>query len=298
MDATCIKTGCRGNGLVAAIAPLVMLPTFAFLLMTHLSAWQFMWLLAMSIYAGLKWLTFATSTASRHASTRRCLGYLVLWPGMNVNAFFDVRLHGQRPTIYEGVQAIFKLAVGVVLLSFIAPHLMGAEPLVAGWVGMIGLAFFLHFGLFHILSICWRLHGIDAEPIMDFPILASSLSDFWGRRWNRAFRDLAFGLVFRQLVRPLGVAAATTVVFAVSGVIHELVISVPAGGGWGGPTLYFVIQGAGLLLEHSQVGKCLRLDQGVTGRVFCAVCTVGPICLLFHEPFICRVILPMLAVIG
>ncbi len=83
------------------------------------------------------------------------------------------------------------------------------------------------------------------------------------------------------------------VVFVVSGVIHDLVISIPAGGGWGGPTLYFMIQGVGLLFERSHFGKRLGLGKGITGRVFCGLCTVGPVCLLFHEPFVRHVTEPV-----
>src|SRR5258708_15158766 len=105
---------------------------------------------------------------------------------------------------------------------------------------MIGLSVVLDFGFAHFLSLCWRLGGVNAEPIMDFPIKAKSLSDFWGRRWNRAFRDVAFARVFRPLVARLGVAWATMAVFIISGLVHDLVISVPVRGGWGGPTLFFL----------------------------------------------------------
>jgi D-alanyl-lipoteichoic acid acyltransferase DltB (MBOAT superfamily) len=163
---------------------------------------------------------------------------------------------------------------------------------------MIGLVFVLHFGLFHIMSICWRLRGISAEPMMNFPILASSLNDFWGKRWNLAFRDLAFTFILRPLVGRIGVIGATMAVFLFSGLVHDLVISLPVNDGWGGPTIYFAAQGVGMLLERSDLGRRLGLGNGFIGRLFCGVITVCPVGMLFHQPFVLEAILPTLAAIG
>lgn len=299
MYATITKTSQLGKmTTLAAVAPLVALPIIAFALFVHSPPWQLTWMLALSIYAGLKWLTIASFPPARQASTARVLGYLLLWPGMNAKAFLEAGSHAARPNIGEWLLASFNLGLGLALLFAVSPHLAGPYPLVAGWAGMVGMIFVLHFGFFHALSLCWRLGGLNAEPIMNFPILASSLSDFWGRRWNLAFRDLAFGYIFRPLVGVIGVAGATMAVFVVSGVIHDLVISVRARGGWGGPTLYFTMQGVGLLLERSHLGKRLGLGKGLTGRWFCGLFAAGPGGLLFHEPFVRHVILPTLAALG
>ncbi len=128
MGTTFIKTRWQENGVAVALAPLVVLPTLAFVFFARSPAWQLMWLLAISIYAGLKWLTIATSPSAWHASTARVLGYLVLWPGMNVQAFLDTKSHGNRPTGDEALLAIFNLAGGVFLLFAVAPHLIGLPP--------------------------------------------------------------------------------------------------------------------------------------------------------------------------
>ena len=88
------------------------------------------------------------------------------------------------------------------------------------------------------------------------------------------------------------------VVFVVSGLVHDAVISIPAGGGWGLPTLYFVIQGVGVLFERSRLGKRLGTRRGVIGWLFCATVTLGPVFLLFHRHFLERVVVPMLTAIG
>lgn len=299
MDATFIKTDSRANGAwILAIAPLFVLPTLAYVLFEHSPAWQLMWMLTISTYLGFKWLTFATCHPKRRIAVARALSYLLLWPGMDAPSFLDSDAPVARPTFGEALWGLTKLVFGLLLLFVGVPAAIHDNPLIAGWVGMAGLVFVLHFGLAHLLSICWRLKVIDAEPIMNAPILATSLSDFWGRRWNLAFRDVAFGQIFRPLVGSLGILWATMAVFLVSGVVHDLIISIPAQGGGGGPTLYFLIQGFGLLLERSRVGQRIGLGRGYLGWLFCALVTIGPVGLLFHEPFVRHVILPTLATLG
>ena len=80
----------------------------------------------------------------------------------------------------------------------------GSLPYVAGWVGMVGIVLTLHFGLFHLLSCAWRSAGVEARPLMNDPLASQSVSEFWGRRWNTAFRDLAHRFLFRPLSARLG----------------------------------------------------------------------------------------------
>jgi D-alanyl-lipoteichoic acid acyltransferase DltB (MBOAT superfamily) len=144
----------------------------------------------------------------------------------------------------------------------------------------------------------WRSAGIDARPIMHAPLSASSLSDFWGRRWNLGFRQLTHRLIFQPVRARSGVLAATLLSFLASGVIHDLVISLPARGGYGLPTCYFIFQGLGVVLERSSQGKRLGLDTGIRGRLFAVFCAGTPAYLLFHPRFVNGVILPFLSVIG
>ena len=86
--------------------------------------------------------------------------------------------------------------------------------------------------------------------------------------------------------------------FLVSGAIHELVISVPAGAGYGLPTAYFLVQGGAVILERSRIGRRMGLRAGWRGRVFALLVVAAPAFWLFHPPFIRNVILPMLTAIG
>jgi alginate O-acetyltransferase complex protein AlgI len=118
------------------------------------------------------------------------------------------------------------------------------------------------------------------------PIRARSLSEFWGRRWNVAFPQLAGPLWFEPMRRRFGVSAATLAVFAISGLLHELVISVPAGAGYGLPMLYFLVQGAGVCVEQRH--------QRALGRSWTLAVVVGPAFWLFHPAFVERVVIPFM----
>ncbi|MGZ8940645.1 MAG: hypothetical protein ACXW32_15685, partial [Limisphaerales bacterium] len=91
---------------------------------------------------------------------------------------------------------------------------------------------------------------------------------------------------------------ATMLVFVISGLIHDLVISVPAQGGYGLPTIYFVIQGIGLMLQRTQTARRAGWNAGAKGRLLTAMVLIAPLPLLFHADFIERVILPFMEVIG
>jgi alginate O-acetyltransferase complex protein AlgI len=182
------------------------------------------------------------------------------------------------------------------LLFGVARHT--PEPLLAGWIGMVGMVLLLHFGLFHLLSAGWRALRVDAPPIMNAPLRSTSVSEFWGQRWNAAFNDLALRLVFRPAVRRLGSAGATLLAFLVSGLIHELVISLPAGAGFGLPSGYFLLQGLGVLTERSALGQRLGLRTGVRGWIFTMIVVAGPVFWLFHPPFVNKVILPFMQASG
>src|SRR5262249_31909327 len=147
--------------------------------------------------------------------------------------------------------AFLKTLFGAAMLWALAPMFPDTGSFLKGWIGMIGLIFLLHFGFFHLLSLFWQSVGIDARPLMNAPIKATSLAEFWGRRWNSAFNCFVHDKIFRPLHRRVGAAGATMCVFLVSGLMHELVISVPAGAGYGLPTGYFLLQGVGLLFERS-----------------------------------------------
>jgi alginate O-acetyltransferase complex protein AlgI len=139
---------------------------------------------------------------------------------------------------------------------------------------------------------------VDARPLMNRPLASVSLAEFWGQRWNKAFRDLTHRFLFRPLTNRSGVRAGIAGGFLFSGLVHDLVISVPAGGGYGGPTLFFAAQGIGILVERGRPGQALRLGQGTRGWLFVTLCLILPAPLLFHPPFVERIVVPFMDSLG
>lgn len=259
--------------------------------------WALMWGLSVAIYAVLKLLSWwncgVNAPAWKHAA------YLFAWPGMDAAAFLRVTAKPvPRVSLAEWCFACGKFVAGLMLLWFAVPEFGRFDTALAGVVGLLGIAFSLHFGLFHVLSCVWRQMNVMAVPIMNRPLSSHSLTEFWGRRWNLAFRDLTHRFLFLPLLARCGAVGALLVGFVVSGLIHDLVISWPAGGGYGLPTIYFALQGFGIVLERSAWGRRLGLRQGLPGRLFCIACIGLTSPLLFHQAFLERVVVPFLLAIG
>ena len=260
--------------------------------------WSFMWTLAFAIYAGCKWLTWRRTPAP-DAPLWRHAGYLLAWPGMDAAAFLNSSSNGKLFTCHpiEWFFALAKLAGGILLFWGVARLVPQQYPQPAGWIGMIGIVMILHFGLFHLLSCGWRCIGVDARPLMNWPLASNSISEFWGVRWNTAFRDLTHRFLFRPLIPRFGTRGAVLVGFLASGLIHEVVISVPAGGGYGGPTLFFLVQGFAILLSRSAIARRIGLRNGLLGRSFTLLALLLPVFILFHPVFVHGVILPFMKVV-
>lgn len=279
--------------------PLPILILAAVVIGRQFPAWIYMWVLAFAMCAGCKWLCFRKELAKGiEPGLSRKVGFLFGWIGMDAANFFTKDNAPKKTQATEWSFACFKILLGAVLVWVGVRAALTINPLLAGWTGMVGLIFLLHFGLFHLLALGWRAAGVHALPLMRAPLLSRSLGEFWGRRWNTAFNQLTTRFIFLPLRRVTGVRAATMLVFFASGLVHDLVISVPARGGYGLPTLYFLLQGAGVLFEHTNIAHRCGLGRGIRGWLFTLLVTAGPAFWLFHPSFIHNVILPMLHALG
>ena len=277
--------------------PITLLPLTVVACRNLLSAWVFMWALSFAIFVSLKWMTWWRARTRVAHSGWRSAAYILAWPGMDAEAFLDASQRVPLPPFATWLWATVETTIGATLLWVVVRSVPQREPLLRGWVAMLGLILFLHFGTFQLVALVWQSMGVKARAIMSAPLRSTSLGEFWGKRWNLGFRQLSHDFIFRPLHRMLGAGSAGFLVFAVSGLIHDLVISLPSRGGYGLPTIYFLFQGTGMTIEHSRFGKRLGLGHGVKGWSFMMVFLVAPVFLLFHPWFVMRVILPFMRAI-
>src|SRR5262249_9541133 len=136
----------------AALAALV------FLASSPLPAWGRMWLLAGLLFFGSKALGWGGARAPRRlASHWRRLGFWLAWPGVVAPGFLRtdvataVRARAKQSAA-DWAFAVAKTALGVALVWGGVRATVAWSPWCAGWVGLVGLVFLLHFGLFHLLA--------------------------------------------------------------------------------------------------------------------------------------------------
>jgi alginate O-acetyltransferase complex protein AlgI len=293
-NASVLPAGLTGRELVLAF----VLPAGVWFMTLGLPAWLRMWALVAAEVLAVKWLMLRFALARGGGQTPSAsaqFAFLFGWAGTDAVRF----LRGRA----EPVRAAEWFWAGLHLLGGLALALAGAraavtEPVAGAWLGMVGMVLAGHFGGTQLLALTWRTRGVDAPPLMRTPIATTSLADFWGARWNLAFAVPARELLFKPLARRLGVAGATFAVFAVSGLLHETVIALPAGGGWGWPTGYFLLQATAVLAERSRVGQALGLGKGLRGWLFVLLCTAGPAWWLFPPGFATTVVAPMLTTLN
>jgi alginate O-acetyltransferase complex protein AlgI len=211
--------------------------------------------------------------------------FATVWPGMDDESFVI-----QAPASNESgarfgrgltLTLLGMAAIGGLALAF--PHL---SSVLVGWLGIAAILLTIHFGLSDILTALLRLTGRPVQPLFDRPLASRSLFEFWTRRWNLAFVEMDRRLFLPPLVRWVGLRRAVPGVFLISGLLHEMAISYPAGAGWGGPFLYFALQYAGVAAERR---------AKIRSRLWTLAWVLLPLPLLFHAPFRETLIVPLFA---
>ena len=209
--------------------------------------------------------------------------FLLAWPGI-VPDTFGHRQPAQTIAPAPFLAAWARMIAGltsIVLLAIYAPII---PDRILGLAGIAALLVALHLGICDLLPWLLRWVGFPVPLLFDRPWAAATLGDFWGRRWNLAFVEMNRRYLLRPLYRRLGKQGSRFALFALSGVVHELALSFPAGGGWGFPMTYFLLQGALVAIED-------RFH--IVNRAWVWFWLLAPSPWLFHEPFRRALVVPL-----
>jgi alginate O-acetyltransferase complex protein AlgI len=244
-------------------------------------AWVRMVAIVATMLLGMK--AVVASNVTQALTFRQWIAF-TLWPGMRPAIFASL---GSRPR--EGARKLARdgaisFAAGATLLMAARELTTRLSPAAARICAtpllLVGLSLMLHFGLLNFLAAWWRTRGVPAERLFRDPLHAASLTDFWSRRWNLAFSEMTAVAIYRPIKRLAGPQLAVFASFVMSGLLHEMAISVPARGGYGLPTLYFALHG-------------FLVSQKIKSRTAMFVALIAPILLVFHLPFLRAIIWPL-----
>nr|GEX33923.1 acyl-CoA--sterol O-acyltransferase 1-like [Tanacetum cinerariifolium] len=171
------------------------------------------------------------------------------------------------------------------------------HPLIKMALFCVHIYVVLDVGLAMVAYVARAVVGLQLEPHFDEPYLATSLQDFWGKRWNLMVTGILHQTVYlpvrsffnRFLSRQLAALPAVMASFIVSGLMHELIFYYmgrlkPT---WE-VTWFFVIHGVLVCLElvvKRGVGRRLRIPTVVSGPLAIGV-VVATSFWLFFPPFL------------
>ncbi|EOA13670.1 hypothetical protein CARUB_v10026743mg [Capsella rubella] len=126
--------------------------------------------------------------------------------------------------------------------------------------------------------------GCDLEPQSNKPYLATSLQDFWGRRWNTIVPTILKPAVYkpmrqvseRRMSSDWALYLGTLVTFTVSGLVHDLLFfyltrEMPTGQ----VTLFFMLQGVCLAAELAVKKKTTVTQRWQLSPAISRILTVG-----------------------
>jgi hypothetical protein len=221
-------------GIVALLSPILVPPT---------------WVAARVLLAAFGVLVLGRSLDL----VRRSAG-LSFWGRVwMLTALFDAREAQRRAPRLDVREAAWLLAH--VASTWLAWQLVFEHADAGAWLQRWGCGVILSYSLVEsvqsALLLIYAGLGVEHRRVNDYPILSTTLAEFWGRRWNRAVSGWLNDNLFLPLARrrhaTLGICAA----FAGSTALHFWFAWVPldlVGGAM--MASFFVIHGAAMLLER------------------------------------------------
>jgi hypothetical protein len=279
-----------------AYTPLAVLVALSFYVRSHLPPWAFMLGFFNALLLGYKWRMLVVLRNKEWALHAKGIFNYLGWLGIDAEPFFTPPNVIHATPAKEWRWAFAKIALGAGLIWGLARLIPPTHVQMIGWVGVIGFMLLIHFGVAHVMTLMFYKKGINVLPFMREPMNSQSLNELWGKRWGpAAFSCLMRSILFRPLSIRFNATVAFAAVFVASGVMHELLMSVPVRGGYGIPMAYFVLQIPLYLFGGSLLARKLRIDKGLGGRIYTLSAFFIPLIMAFYlHPFFPRLLIPMM----
>ena len=230
-------------------------------------------LVALKAIVYLEW-----SVPGRRLPCWRYLGFAFLWFGMDPTPFAAARrsLAWGRDVRIGLICAAVGLAGAMLVREW-------------GWTAwvlpvFVPMSIGVHYGALRLLTAGWRALGFPVRVLFRNPLPVTRLAEFWGRKWNLGYSEMMVRVVKRPVSGVLGRRGSEFAVFAASGLLHEVAITVPVGAGFGLPTLYFLLHGLLMRIERPTW-------PAWWGRIWTLGWVAGPVGVLFPPEFFEAVIL-------
>lgn len=250
--------------------------------------------LILLLFLGMK----AVSTVYRYQGKGRLsflqwIAFALGWPGMDPLPFEQlgkgVKVPLNRRLLYTGLSS---MVLGILLLYVLAlllrHHVLPTYFLCQ--LSFIPFICIFHIGIGNIGTTTWAFLGVKVEPVMLAPWQSETLGSFWGKRWNVPFIQMMRITLFIPFARKNKATWALILSFLISGIFHEIALTLPVHGGYGLPFLYFSLQALLVSAEKKYTGHWRPSFK----RVWVFACLLLPFPLLLPQPFLHKVILPFL----
>lgn len=112
-------------------------------------------------------------------------------------------------------------------------------------------------------------HPLQWPPVFDSPWLATSLTEFWAKRWHQIFRDMFISVGAKPLSMLIGRLGGVIGAFLVSGILHDFGLwGMGRGAEFSTVGGYFLMQGFGIILEHTWRHFTGARVGGFVGRIW------------------------------
>jgi hypothetical protein len=227
----------------------------------------------------------------------RFLAYF-FWIGMQPKQF----LVGERTAAGAPVPTVSGILINALTaaaLLWLVPRLLpAATPMIIRFsIALVGISILVLFVRLDIGAMIFRAMGFQVEKVMDCPVAATTLGEFWGRRWNRIVPGMLREVIFFPVARWAGPRVALFAVFVYSGFYHEM-FSFLAGSGYGRPALYFLLQYLGVAVENTRPARRVLQGYPWLGRAWTFAVIVLPVGLFLHPGLVNGYLVPMLIEAG